>query len=261
MSQPLHSTPITDASSLLRAGPPARPHRYSTPRSFCCLAHSLSHPPPCGERALYRHTLSHVSCSSRRSDSRRLYAGHRLANKRAPARLFPGLCTHPGFDAISYFSTLPQRFARARLPDPRLTAFTPPFPQSLTTTVFSLCSMRRLDVSPRRATPKGHKTFIYYTTLPQEGLPTPNPSPAFVAHVHEEVRQQRGDRRSLGSSAIPLDQDAIRLLYRRGKPPPHIQQNPALVGVVFHGLEDEVPRNAVEEGLDVQVDGTYSEVM
>jgi hypothetical protein len=82
---------------------------------------------PCGERALYRHTLSHVSCSSRRSDSRRLHAGHRLANKRAPARLFPELCTHPGFDAISYFSTLPQRFARARLPDPRLTALTPPF--------------------------------------------------------------------------------------------------------------------------------------
>jgi hypothetical protein len=127
MSQPLRSTPITGASSLLRAGPPARPHRYSTPRSFRCLAHSLSHPPPCGERALYRHTLSHVSCSSRRSDSRRLHAGHRLANKRAPARLFPGLCTHPGFDAISYFSTLPQRFARARLPDPRLTALKPPF--------------------------------------------------------------------------------------------------------------------------------------
>ena len=141
MSQPLHSTPITGASSLLRAGPPARPHRYSTPRSFRCLTHSLSHPPPCGERALYRHTLSHVSCSSRRSDSRRLHAGHRLANKQAPARLFPGLCTHPGFDAISYFSTLPQRFARARLPDPRLTALTPPFPRSLPTTVFSQCSI------------------------------------------------------------------------------------------------------------------------
>lgn len=198
MSQPLHSTPITDASSLLRAGPPARPHRYSTPRSFCCLAHSLSRPPPCGERALYRHTLSHVSCSSRRSDSRRLHAGHRLANKRAPARLFPGLCTHPSFDVISYFSTLPQRFARARLPDPRLTAFTPPFPQSLTTTVFSLCSMRRLDVSPRRATPKGHKTFIYYTALLHRGLPTLDLSFAFVAHVQVHVREQRRHRCPLG---------------------------------------------------------------
>src|SRR3954464_7859973 len=48
MSQPLHSTPITGASSLLRAGPPARPHRYSTPHSFRCLAHSLSRPPFAG---------------------------------------------------------------------------------------------------------------------------------------------------------------------------------------------------------------------
>jgi hypothetical protein len=53
MSQPLRSTPITGASSLLRAGPPARPHRYSTPHSFCCLTHSLSHPPPCrNERSI-----------------------------------------------------------------------------------------------------------------------------------------------------------------------------------------------------------------
>src|SRR5271165_2722289 len=42
MSQPLRSTPITDASSLLQAGPPACPHRYSAPRSFCCPVHSLS---------------------------------------------------------------------------------------------------------------------------------------------------------------------------------------------------------------------------
>ena len=96
MSQPLRSTPITDASSLLQAGPPACPHRYSTPRSFCCPVHSLSPPPPPFRRRLeqYRHTPSHVSCSSRRSGSRRLHAGHRLASKRAPARLFPRICTY-----------------------------------------------------------------------------------------------------------------------------------------------------------------------
>ena len=143
MSQPLRSTPITGASSLLQAGPPACPHRYSTPHSFCCPVHSLSPPPPPFRRRLeqYRHTPSHVSCSSRRSGSRRLHAGHRLASKRAPARLFPRICTYPGFDAISCFSTLHQRFAHARLPDPRLTALTPPFPQSLPTTVFSQCSI------------------------------------------------------------------------------------------------------------------------
>jgi hypothetical protein len=100
-------------------------------------------PPPPFRRRLeqYRHTPSHVSCSSRRSGSRRLHAGHRLASKRAPARLFPRICTYPGFDAISCFSALHQRFAHARLPDPRLTALTPPFPQSLPTTVFSQCSI------------------------------------------------------------------------------------------------------------------------
>jgi hypothetical protein len=32
--------------------------------------------------------------------SRRLHAGHHLANTQAPARLIPGSLTHPGFDAI-----------------------------------------------------------------------------------------------------------------------------------------------------------------
>jgi len=40
------------------------------------------------------------------SGSRCLYAGHHLANKRAPARLIPGSDTHPGFDVSrSYFDT------------------------------------------------------------------------------------------------------------------------------------------------------------
>ena len=136
----------------------------------------------------------HVPCSSRRPGSRRLHTGHHLASKRAPARLFPKFYIYPGFDVVSCFSMLHQRIAFARLPDPRLTAFTPPFPQSLTTTVFSLCSMRRLDVSPRRATPKGHKTFIYYTALLHRGLPTLDLSFAFVAHMEVHVREQRRRR-------------------------------------------------------------------
>ena len=91
------------------------------------------------------------------------------------ARLIPKLYTHLGFDAISCFSMLQQWFAHARLSDPCLTTLTPPFPQSLTTTVFSQCSTRWLDVSLRRATPKGHKTFIYYTALLHKGRPTLQP--------------------------------------------------------------------------------------
>ena len=195
MSRPLRSPPITGASALLRAGPPACPHRYSTPHSFCCSTHSLSPPVTFpGLRSPYRHTPSHVPCSSRRPGSRRLHTGHHLASKRAPARLFPKFYIYLCFDVVSCFSMLPQRIAFARLPDPRLTAFTPPFPQSLTTTVFSLCSMRRLDVSPRRATPKGHKTFIYYTALLHRGLPTLDLSFAFVAHMEVHVREQRRRR-------------------------------------------------------------------
>src|SRR5258706_4153002 len=55
-------------------------------------------------------------------------------------------------------------------------ASTGAFPSSLTTTVFSQRSMRRLEASLRRATPKGHKTFIS-RTAPHQGLtPTSKPS-------------------------------------------------------------------------------------
>src|SRR6266581_5246415 len=93
MSRPLRSAPITGVSSLLRAGPPACAATVLTPPSFCRSAYSLSHPlPEQQHQALYQHMPSHVLHSSRRSGSRRLHAGHRLASKRAPARLIPGWC-------------------------------------------------------------------------------------------------------------------------------------------------------------------------
>src|SRR5664279_450706 len=176
MSRPLRSTLITRASSLLRAGPPACRHRYSTPHSFCCSTRSLSPPAAfSGHRQQYQHTPSHVPCSSCRSGSRRLHTGHRLASRRVSARLIPRISTDLSFDVVSCISMLHQRFALTRLPDPCLTAFTPPFPSSLTTPVFSLCSMRWLDISPRRATPKGHKTFIYSRALLPRDRPTLRP--------------------------------------------------------------------------------------
>ena len=53
------------------------------------------HPPPCQRRAAVSAPPSHVPCRSRRPDSRRLHAGHHLANRRAPARLIPGLLDAP----------------------------------------------------------------------------------------------------------------------------------------------------------------------
>ena len=129
MSRPLRSPPITGASALLRAGPPACPHRYSTPHSFCCSTRSLSPPATFpGHWSPYRYTPSHVPCSSRRSGSRRLHTGHHLASKRVSARFIPRIYIDPGSDVVSCLSMLRRRFALARLPDPCLTAFTPPFP-------------------------------------------------------------------------------------------------------------------------------------
>jgi|SRR5215470_2034807 len=51
---------------------------------------------PAGQR--YQGAPSHVPRESSRPGSRRLYAGHRLASKRAPARLIPEQQVRPGFD-------------------------------------------------------------------------------------------------------------------------------------------------------------------
>jgi hypothetical protein len=48
MSRPLRSTPITGASPLLRAGPPARPHRYSVPPVSAVGNLPIAHPRPPG---------------------------------------------------------------------------------------------------------------------------------------------------------------------------------------------------------------------
>jgi len=71
------------------------PRRYSTPHGFCRLTRSLS--PSAVTDEQYRHLPSHVPCRSRRPGSRRLHAGHHLANQRAPARLHPGTLRRPRF--------------------------------------------------------------------------------------------------------------------------------------------------------------------
>ena len=97
MSRPLRSTPITGASPLLRAGPPAR-HRVGTQRLRFPPSATLPLAHPDRQRGRQcRHPPSHVPCRSRRPGSRRLHAGHRLANKRAPARLIPETLELPRF--------------------------------------------------------------------------------------------------------------------------------------------------------------------
>ena len=72
--------------------------------------------------------------------------------------------------------------------------------------------------------------------------------------MHEQVRQDRRDRRPLRSSLASLLKGAVRVLERGGQPPLHIQQHPAGVGDRLDRLDHEVPRHLVEELLDVEID-------
>ncbi len=118
---------------------------------------------------------SHVPRESRRPGSRRLHAGHRLANRRAPARLVLEQPHCPSFDAVSFrFDTsaaIRLRSPSWSLPD----ASTSAFPSSLTTNgvqptqheaVWSLPPAGRL----RRAT-----TFIFHAAPHPPRSPTDRP--------------------------------------------------------------------------------------
>ena len=73
--------------------------------------------------------------------------------------------------------TIRSRSPSRSLPDASAGAFS----SSLTTTVFSQRSMRRLEASLRRATPKGHETFIS-RTAPHQGLAPTSVLLAFRTH-------------------------------------------------------------------------------
>ena len=107
-----------------------------------------------------RDAPSPVPRGSRRPGSRRLHAGHHLASKRISARLIP-----------------------ESPPD----ASTGAFSSSLTTTVVSQRSVRRLEASLRRATPKGHETFISRTAPHQGPAPTSGPPCVQDTHRHPQL--------------------------------------------------------------------------
>ena len=66
--------------------------------------------------------------------------------------------------------------------------------------------------------------------------------------------RSRSHRRPLWGTTISVLQGAIGQLYRRGKPPFHIQQHPRQVGVSSHRFDNQIPRDAVEKLLDIKVD-------
>ena len=72
--------------------------------------------------------------------------------------------------------------------------------------------------------------------------------------VHEEVREQRRDRRSLWGS--PLSRRVGSVSHRHGgfEPPFDVEQHPTLVGVVSDRLHEQIMGNAVKEGPDIEIE-------
>jgi hypothetical protein len=173
MSRPLRSALITGASPLLRAGPPAEAatvlsaSRFLPPGALPLAAGTIG----AGRRC--RHPPSHVPCRSRRPGSRRLHAGHRLASRRAPARLIPGPFNRPGFDAICLLRHVVSGSLALAFPVPP-DASRAPFPQRSPRRSSANAARGGLTPPPRRATPKGH-TFISCTAPHPARSPTPQP--------------------------------------------------------------------------------------
>src|SRR5664279_3471537 len=252
MSRPLRSTPITGASSLLRAGPPARPHRYSTPHSFCCSTRSLSHQRPSQATGSHIGTRLPTFPVVAADQARAVFTPDTTWPVNGfPPDFIPKIYTDLGFDVVSCISMLRRRFALARLPDPCLTTHTPPFPHRSPQRSSANAAWGGLTSPPagrrRRATKPSSTTQHCFTKIYLHS----DLRSAFVAHVHEQVGEQRGDRGTLRAAVIPDGERPVGVLQRRRQPAPHIQQHPRQAGVVFHGLHQQAVVDGVEGNLDL----------
>lgn len=175
MTRPLRFTPITGASPLLRAGPPASGATVlnvsqfllpdalplTIPRHIHRRATAVS--PPAFPRSVQKPQtrLAPPSCRAPPGQS----TGTRQAH--------PGTTGLPRFRCQILVSTRPQRLRSPFRSPPD--AITCALSSSLTTTVFNQRSMRRFDASPRRATPKGHNPSSPTQHHDQRRLPTWHP--------------------------------------------------------------------------------------
>ena len=117
MTRPLRSTPITGASPLLRAGPPAEPATVLTPtqRRLLPLAHPETRTSSIGFGLLPFHAeAADRARVASMPDTAWPVNGHPPSSSRDPVDT-------PVSMSPVYISTRQQRFARARLPDPHLT--------------------------------------------------------------------------------------------------------------------------------------------
>ena len=174
------------ASSLLRDGPSLRPTPVLDPLQFPLLGvlpsagRSNTRPAPTGRGVP---TFGAAPAPS----SRRLCAGHHLANKQAPARLIPGQQLDPGFDAVDTLSTLPQRFTHVRLPGSHLTPHRRLFRNAHHPGSFTRAACGGLG-SPPAGRPRRANLHHQHRTASRRSRPsTSQPPSAFVAHDHPHV--------------------------------------------------------------------------
>jgi hypothetical protein len=206
LSRPLGST-ATPASSGFTAttGRSASKRRIGTQcLRFPPLARSLSRPQSLRPRTPYRRSPSHVPCKSRRPGSRRLHAGHHLANHRDTRQAHHGRTARPpAFDATSITLTTPQQRTPTRSPGRALSgtsSWSPPDASSAP----SPCR------SPRRSSANAAQGGL---TPPPEGRRRrANKPPSLAQHrlyedpLHQSsfsVRDTRLSRKSVERGATP----------------------------------------------------------
>ena len=182
----LRSPSVTEASSLLRAGPPARPATVLTPglTPGC----SLSQTKPVHNEPISPHSIETrlPTFPARAADQAHAASmpDTTWPETGTPARpCSHGLANGHGFGATLHLTTRQQRFGVTHLPDPHLTPLMDAFSTSLTTTVFNQRSMWWFGASTRPATPKG-QTFISCRTPIPESLTCLHQDlhSSFVAH-------------------------------------------------------------------------------
>jgi hypothetical protein len=108
--------------------------------------------------------------------------GTTWAVSRSPPGSSRAICAQPGFDANKIISTRHQRFASARLLDPHLTGYRPPYPQRSPPRPLSRRSLRWFAASPCRATAEGPILHRRHSTTYSTFAPTCEPLSMFVAH-------------------------------------------------------------------------------
>ena len=62
------------------------------------------------------------------------------------------------------------------------------------------------------------------------------------------------DRGALWGALLPCDEGPVGHLHGGFQPPLDVEQDPALVSVVSHRFHQQVMRDAVEKGPDVEID-------